>query len=57
MELSKWIRTHAPLDQWGAAWMALPDSDRKARTDNLLQLTLPGMMGSRFRVMEGWKGA
>jgi NADH dehydrogenase [ubiquinone] 1 alpha subcomplex assembly factor 7 len=55
-ELSKWIRTHAPLDQWGAQWMALPDTDRKARTENLLQLTLPNMLGSRFRVLEGWKG-
>jgi NADH dehydrogenase [ubiquinone] 1 alpha subcomplex assembly factor 7 len=55
-ELSKWIRTHAPLDLWGAAWMALPEPDRKARTENLLQLTLPNMLGSRFRVLEGWKG-
>jgi SAM-dependent MidA family methyltransferase len=54
-ELSKWIRAHAPLDQWGAAWMALPEAERRARTENLLQLTLPGMMGSRFRVLEGWK--
>ena len=56
LELSKWIRTHAPLDQWGAAWMTLPEVERKARTENLLQLTLPGLMGSRFRVLEGWKG-
>lgn len=56
MELSKWIRTHAPLDQWGAEWMALPAPERMQRTENLLQLTLPGMMGSRFRVLEGWKG-
>lgn len=55
LELSKWIRTHAPLDQWGAGWMALPETERKARTENLLQLTLPGMMGSRFRVLEGWR--
>ena len=54
-ELSKWIRTHAPLDQWGAAWMTLPEAERRSRTDNLMQLTLPGMMGSRFRVLEGWK--
>ena len=27
------------------------------RTENLLQLTLPNMMGSRFRVLEGWKTA
>ena len=57
MELSKWVRTHAPLDLWGAGWMSLPAHERKARTENLLQLTLPGMMGSRFRVLEGWKGA
>ncbi|WP_306590809.1 SAM-dependent methyltransferase [Geothrix sp. 21YS21S-4] len=56
VELSKWIRTHAPLDQWGAQWMALPPADRMQRTENLLQLTLPNMMGSRFRVLEGWKG-
>lgn len=55
VELSRWIRTHAPLDQWGAGWMTLPDAERKARTENLLQLTLPGMMGSRFRVLEAWK--
>ena len=55
VELSKWIRTHAPLDQWGAEWMALPAPERMQRTENLLQLTLPGMMGSRFRVLEGWK--
>ena len=54
-ELSRWIRTHAPLDQWGAQWMSLPDPERRARTENLLQLTLPNMMGSRFRVLEGWK--
>jgi hypothetical protein len=35
--------------------MALPEAERRARTENLLQLTLPGMMGSRFRVLEGWK--
>jgi len=57
MDLSKWVRTHAPLDQWGAGWMSLPADERKARTENLLQLTLPNMMGSRFRVLEGWKSA
>jgi SAM-dependent MidA family methyltransferase len=56
VELSRWVRTHAPLDQWGADWMTLPDPERKARTENLLQLTLPNTMGSRFRVLEGWKG-
>ena len=56
VELSKWIRTHAPLDEWGAGWMSLPASERMQRTENLLQLTLPNMMGSRFRVLEGWRG-
>jgi len=55
VELSKWIRTHAPLDQWGAQWQSLPTPERLKRTENLLQLTLPGMLGSRFRVLEGWK--
>ena len=55
MELSKWVRTHAPLDLWGADWMAMPAPERKARTENLLQLTLPGMLGSRFGVLEGWR--
>jgi SAM-dependent MidA family methyltransferase len=57
MELSKWIRTHAPLDRWGAEWLALPEAERRQRMENLLQLTLPNMLGSRFRVLEGWKGA
>jgi SAM-dependent MidA family methyltransferase len=35
----------------------MPDAERKQRTENLLQLTLPNMLGSRFRVLEGWKGA
>ena len=56
VELSKWIRTHAPLDAWGAAWMTLPAAERQGRMENLLQLTLPGQMGSRFRVLEGWRG-
>jgi SAM-dependent MidA family methyltransferase len=55
MELSKWIRTHAPLEQWAPVWMALPAPERMKRTENLLQLTLPDLMGSRFRVLEGWK--
>jgi SAM-dependent MidA family methyltransferase len=56
MELSRWIRTHAPLDRWGAEWMSLPTPERTKRTENLLQLTLPNLMGSRFWVLEGWKG-
>lgn len=55
-ELSRWIRTHAPLADWEAGWQALPPADRMKRMENLLQLTLPGMMGSRFRVLEGWRG-
>ena len=55
VELSKWVRTHAPLEQWGADWMNLPTPERMQRTENLLQLTLPNKMGSRFRVLEGWK--
>jgi SAM-dependent MidA family methyltransferase len=54
-ELSRWIRTHAPLMAWEQAWLALPAPDRMKRMENLLQLTLPGMMGSRFRVLEGWR--
>ena len=55
-ELSKWIRAHAPLMQWEAQWQELPPADRRARTENLLQLTLPGLMGARFRVLEAWRG-
>ena len=55
VELSKWVRTHGPLDRWGAEWMTLPTPERMQRTENLLQLTLPNQMGSRFRVLEGWK--
>ncbi len=54
-ELSKWIRTHAPLMQWEAEWQALPSTDRVKRMENLLQLTLPGLMGARFRVLEAWR--
>jgi len=55
-ELSKWIRTHAPLMAWEADWQELPTADRMKRMENLLQLTLPGMMGARFRVLEAWRG-
>ena len=54
-ELSRWIRTHAPLDAWGAGWLALPAAERVKRTENLLQLTLPNQLGSRFRVLEAWR--
>lgn len=53
--LSRWIRTHAPLSEWEAQWQDLPDRERACRLENLLQLTLPGMMGERFRVLEAWK--
>jgi len=55
VELSRWIRTHAPLDQWAPGWMALPPQERIRRTENLLHLTLPERMGSRFRVLEAWR--
>ncbi len=53
--LSRWIRSHAPLSEWEAQWQELPAKDRVDRMENLLQLTLPGMMGERFRVLEAWK--
>lgn len=55
-ELSRWIRTHAPLLAWEQDWQVLPAPDRVKRMENLLQLTLPGKMGARFRVLEGWRG-
>ena len=54
-ELSKWIRTHAPLGDWESEWQTLDTQARLKRMENLLQLTMPGMMGARFRVLEGWK--
>lgn len=54
-ELSKWVRTHAPLMQWEAQWQDLPSPERLKRMENLLQLTLPGLMGARFRVLEAWR--
>lgn len=53
--LSHWIRTQAPLSEWEAQWQDLPARERSGRMENLLQLTLPGMMGERFRVLEAWK--
>lgn len=53
--LSRWIRTHAPLMEWEAAWQDLDARTRVQRMENLLQLTMPGMMGERFRVLEAWK--
>lgn len=54
--LSRWIRAHAPLARWEASWQDLDTPTRLKRMENLLQLTMPGMMGERFRVLEGWKG-
>ena len=53
--LSRWIRDFAPLAEWEQAWQTLETRERVKRTENLLQLTLPGMLGERFRVLEGWK--
>lgn len=53
--LSHWIRTHAPLMEWEASWQELDARTRVKRMENLLQLTMPGMMGERFRVLEAWK--
>ncbi|HJW10055.1 MAG TPA: SAM-dependent methyltransferase [Holophagaceae bacterium] len=55
VELSKWIRDHAPLGHWESEWQDLDPKARLRRMENLLQLTMPGMMGARFRVLEGWK--
>lgn len=55
--LSRWIRAHAPLAQWEAQWQDLETPARVKRMENLLQLTMPGMMGERFRVLEGWRAA
>lgn len=55
--LSRWIRAHAPLGQWEAEWQQLEPQARIKRMENLLQLTMPGMMGERFRVLEGWRTA
>ena len=55
--LSLWIRSHAPLAQWEAQWQELDTPERIKRMENLLQLTMPGMMGERFRVLEGWRAA
>jgi len=52
VSLSRWIRTHAPLGEWEAAWQSLDTVARVKRMENLLQLTLPGMLGERFRVLE-----
>ncbi len=53
--LSKWIRAQAPLAEWESQWQELETTTRIKRMENLLQLTMPGMMGERFRVLEGWR--
>jgi len=53
--LSRWIRAHAPLARWEDEWQSMEEAERRKRMENLLQLTLPSMMGDRFRVMEAWK--
>jgi len=55
LRLGRWIREHAPLAAWEAAWQELSPEARWKRMENLLQLTLPGMMGERFKVLEAWK--
>jgi SAM-dependent MidA family methyltransferase len=50
--LSRWIRGHAPLARWEADWQDLEPAARAKRMENLLQLTLPGMLGERFKVLE-----
>jgi SAM-dependent MidA family methyltransferase len=53
--LSRWIREHAPLAEWESAWQGLDAATRMKRMENVLQLTLPTMMGERFRVLEARK--
>ena len=51
--LSHWIRRHALLETWEAVWAELPSEQKMRQTHNVLQLTLPGLLGERFRVLEG----
>jgi len=53
--LGRWIREHGPLAQWEAQWQELDATLRMRRMENLLALTLPGMMGDRFKVLEAWR--
>ncbi len=52
VSLSRWVRTHAPLADWEVEWQELDTEVRLQRMENLLQLTLPSMMGERFQVLE-----
>jgi len=56
LSLSRWIRAHAPLARWEEQWQDLEAGARQQLTENLLQLTLPTLMGDRFRVLEAWRG-
>ncbi len=53
--LGRWVREHGPLVQWEAQWQGLDATLRMRRMENLLALTLPGMMGDRFKVLEAWR--
>lgn len=55
INLGRWIRTHAPLQAWEQTWQTLDARERMKRMENLLSLTLPGMMGDRFKVLEAMK--
>lgn len=55
IRLGRWIRDLAPLGSWEADWQGLSEAARRQRMENLLQLTLPGMLGERFKVLEAWK--
>ncbi|MDR0498896.1 MAG: SAM-dependent methyltransferase [Holophagales bacterium] len=50
--LGQWICANAPLAQWEAEWQELRQSERTARKQNLMQLTLPNAMGDRFKVVQ-----
>lgn len=54
--LGRWVRAHAPLAAWEAQWQDLEAPERLKRMENLLALTLPGMMGDRFKAVEAWRG-
>lgn len=53
--LGRWVREHGPLAQWEAQWQELDAALRMRCMENLLALTLPGMMGDRFKVLEAWR--
>lgn len=53
--LGRWIREFAPLAEWEGQWQELDGAARMQRMENLLALTLPGMLGDRFKVLEAWR--